>query len=130
MSETCYNCIVVTVSLRPSPISDENACFGVILKCDKAGFFSYRLAQQDEAVISRITNFFPRYGREKLLQIMEWAANDIEFTIKNAPTNLGAFQNLIRPRENIIRYGSPSAVATDDPAAELDRQYDIYVVRR
>ena len=114
MSETCYNCIVVTVSLRPSPISDENACFGVILKCDKAGFFSYRLAQQDEAVISRITNFFPRYGREKLLQIMEWAANDIEFTIEN----------------NIIRYGSPSAVATDDPAAELDRQYDIYVVRR
>ena len=81
-------------------------------------------------MISRITNFFPRYGREKLLQIMEWAANDIEFTIENAPTNLGAFQNLIRPRENIIRYGSPSAVATDDPAAELDRQYDIYVVRR
>ena len=128
MSETCYNCIVVTVSLRPSPISDENACFGVILKCDKAGFFSYRLAQQDEAVISRITNFFPRYGREKLLRVMEWAANDIEFTIESTQTNpvSGSGTNC----ENIIRYGSPSAVTTDDPAAELERQYDIYVARR
>lgn len=63
MAETCYNCIVMTVSLRPSPISDENACFGVILKCEKSGFFGYRLAQQDEAVISRIANFFPMVGK-------------------------------------------------------------------
>ena len=33
-------------------------------------------------------------------------------------------KDLIRPRENVIRYGSPFVVVTDDPASELDRQYE------
>ena len=30
----------------------------------------------------------------------------------------------ICPRENVIRYGAPFVVATDDPATELERQYE------
>ena len=35
----------------------------------------------------------------------------------------GAFANLIRARENVIRYGSAMTSLSADPAAELDRQY-------
>ncbi len=125
-----YNCIGVTVSLRPSPISEENACFGVIMRCDAAGFFSYKLAVDDEAVISRILNFFPKYGRQNLMRTMNWAAHDIDYAIAGEKNGSGSFKNLIRPRENVIRYGAPFVVSTDNPAAELSRLYATMVSNR
>ena len=119
-----YNCAVVTVCLRPTPVSPESACFGVIVKCDAGGFFGYKLAQGDERAIERIAGFFPRYGRENVVRAMEWAAHDIDFAIEGEKKGRAAFQNLIRPRENVIRYGSPFVVATDSPEAELERQYE------
>lgn len=119
-----HNCVAVTVSLRPSPISPESACFGMIVKCDDTGYFGYKLAQNDEKAISRIVGFFPRYGRANLMRAMEWAAHDIDFTIEGEKSGRATFANLIRPRENVIRYGSPFVVVTDDPAAELEHQYD------
>ena len=119
-----YNCAVVTVCLRPTPVSPESACFGVIVKCDGEGFFGYKLAQGDERVIERIAGFFPRYGRDNLMRAMEWAAHDIDFAIEGERNGRAAFQNLIRPRENVIRYGALFVVATDNPASELERQYE------
>ena len=127
MSKTCLYCAVVTVCLRPTPVSPESASFGVIVKCDGEGFFGYRLAQSDERVIERIAGFFPRYGRDNVMRAMDWAAHDIEFAIEGEKEGRAAFRNLIRPRENVIRYGSPFVVATDIPASELERQYEILV---
>lgn len=76
VSKTCLYCAVVTVCLRPTPVSPESACFGIIVKCDGAGFFGYKLAQGDERVIERISGFFPRYGRDNLMRAMDWAAHD------------------------------------------------------
>jgi hypothetical protein len=122
-----YICRFVTVKLQPSPVSTEHAYFGIIGRCDAAGFFSYKLARDDEKVISRIVNFFPKYGRANLLRAMEWAANDIEHAISETRKGHDIFANLIRPRENVIRYGAPIVVATDDPAAELEKQYEFFV---
>ena len=117
-----YNCVVVTVCLRPTPVSPESACFGVIVRCEGTGFFGYKLAHGDERVVERIAGFFPRYGRANVIRAMEWAAHDIDFAIEGEKAGRAAFRNLIRPRENVIRYGSPFVVAADDPAAELERQ--------
>lgn len=119
-----FNCIVVPVLLRPDPTSPSTACVGVIVKCDATGYFGFKTAQGDENATSRIVGFFPRYGRANFEQAMAWAAHDIEYAIereKNAP---GAFANLIRARENVIRYGSAMTSLSADPAAELDRQYE------
>ncbi len=104
---------------------DEQACFGVIVRCPTANFYGYRLAHGDEAAIARITSFFPRVGRAGLERAMSWAAQDIEYTFDRERNNgdKGAFANLIRPRENIVRYGEPQAVFSTDPAAELDDLY-------
>ena len=117
-------CVVMTICLRPSPVSPESACFGVIVKCDGVGFFDYKLAQVDERAIERIAGFFLRYGRDNVVRAMEWAAHDVDFAIEGEKEGRAAFRNLIRPRENVIRYGSPFVVATDDPASELERQYE------
>ena len=118
-------CEVVPVYVRPQSMVDEQACFGVIVRCPSANFYGYRLAHGDEAVIARIVSFFPRYGRTGLEQAMAWAAQDIEYTF-DRERNKGdrsAFANLIRPRENVVRYGKPQAVLAADPAAELDCLY-------
>jgi len=117
-------CAVVTVCLRPTPVSPESACFGVIVKCDGVGFSGYKLAQGDERAIERIAGFFTRYGRDNVMRAMEWAAHDIDFAIEGEKEGRATFKNLIRPRENVIRYGSPFVVATDNPESELERQYE------
>ena len=126
MSEL-HNCAVVAVGLRPSPVSQENACIGVIVKCMDTGFFGYRLVQNDENAIRRIVGFFPRYGQQNLMRALEWASHDIEFAMEGERKGRAAFANLIRPRENVIRYTPPFVVVTDDPAAELSRQYEMLV---
>ena len=55
---------------------------------------------------------------------MLWAAHDIEYAIEQEKKSPGAFNNLIRPRENVIRYGTAQTSKAVDPAAELDRQYE------
>ena len=118
-------CEVVPVYMRPQSMVDEQACFGIIVRCPTANFYGYRLAQGDETAIARITAFFPGAGRAGLDRAMAWAAQDIEYTFDRERNkgDKGAFANLIRPRENIVRYGAPQAVFTDDPAAELDALY-------
>lgn len=120
-----YFCEVVPVYVRPQSMVEEQACFGVIVRCPEAGFYGYRLAQDDEPVIARIASFFQRYGRAGLHQAMTWAAQDIEYTFRaeREKGDKGAFRNLIRPRENVVRYGSPQAYFADDPAAALDDLY-------
>ena len=118
-------CEVVPVYVRPQSMVDEQACFGVIVRCPTANFYGYRLSQGDEAAIARIASFFPRYGRAGLEQAMTWAAQDIEYTF-DRERNKGdkaAFHNLIRPRENIVRYGEPQALLSSDPLGELDGLY-------
>lgn len=120
-----YFCEVVPVYMRPQSMVDEQACFGVIVRCPMANFYGYRLAQGDEEAIARITSFFPRAGRAGLERAMAWAAQDIEYTFgrERDKGDKGAFANLIRPRENLVRYGAPQAVFATDPAAELDDLY-------
>lgn len=118
-------CEVVPVYMRPQSMVDEQACIGVIVRCPTANFYGYRLARGDEAAIARIATFFPRHGRAGLERAMAWAEQDIEYTfdLERTKGDKGAFANLIRPRENFVRYGAPQAVFSADPAAELDDLY-------
>lgn len=122
-------CIVVPVYVRPHGMVDEQACLGVLLRSPSADCYVYRLATNDEAVKARVLNFFPKLGRETLEQVLAWASHDIEFTFEaeRRKGDKGAFANLIRPRENIVRYGEPQALISPDPAAELDRLYRLAV---
>ena len=122
-----HTCIVVPVMLRPDPTSPNTACFGVIVKCDETGYCDFRIAQGDEAAISRIVAFFPKYGRANIERAMAWTKHDIEYSIAQEKTRPGFFANLIRPRENIIRYEPARTSKAVDPAAELNRQYELLV---
>lgn len=103
VSRSYLYCVVMTVCLRPSPVSPKSACFGIIVKCDGVGFFDYKLAQVDERAIERIAGFFPRYGRDNVVRAMEWAAHDVDFAIEGEKEDRAVFQDLIRPRAIVRR---------------------------
>ena len=117
-------CIVVPVYVRPMSIVEEQACLGVLVRCPEAGCYAYRLATDDEAVKARVLGFFPNLRRATLEQVLAWAAHDIEFAFEQERKgDKAAFHNLIRPRENIVRYGEPQALLSSDPLGELDGLY-------
>ena len=117
-------CIVVPVYIRPMSIVEEQACIGVLLRCPEVDCYAFRLATDDEGVKERVLGFFPKLRRETLEQVLAWAVHDIEFTFgRERKGDKAAFHNLIRPRENIVRYGKPQALLSSDPHGELDGLY-------
>jgi len=124
MTET-HTCSIVPVYVKPQSLNDEKACIGLIAHCPEIGYYDYRIADGDDRVVNRIAAFFPRFGRDQLLRAMGWARHDIElaFSRERTEKNGMAFANLIRPRENVVRYGTPQALLSENPAQDFDQTY-------
>jgi len=120
-----HMCLVVPVYVKPQSMNDERACIGIVARCPELGYLACRIADDDERIIGRIVNFFPKFGREQVVRAMKWARHDIELAFSRERQEGGsrAFENLIRPRENVVRYGSPQALISEKPAEEFDRVY-------
>lgn len=127
-------CIVVPVHFCPYPETGEFACFGVLLHCRQTGYCGYIIGKERN-VAKRIHGFFRELPKEVYRFAREAAERDIEAAFERmrspdfASLTTDVLRNLIRPRENVIRYGSPIAVMSDDPVAELTRQYERIVGR-
>ena len=135
MNAQPHPCLVIPITFRPYAETGEFACFGVLVHCPETGYIGYRIGEKDRRVTERINNFFKEIGRDIFRMTVKSAKLDLEQVV-NAPSNLFDYQqakalleNLIRPRENLIRYGAPIAVMTENPAIEVDRQYALLVQR-
>ena len=135
MNAQLHPCLVIPITFRPYVETGEFACFGVLVHCPDTGYVGYRIGEKDRRVTERINNFFKEIGRDIFRMTVKSAKLDLEQVV-NAPSSLFDYQqaktlleNLIRPRENLIRYGAPIAVMTENPAVEVDRQYALLVQR-
>ncbi len=135
MNAQPHPCLVIPITFRPYAETGEFACFGVLLHCAETGFIGYKIGDHDRRVTDRINNFFKEIGRDIFRMTLKSAKRDLE-QVANAPSDLFVhnqtktlLDNLVRPREHLIRYGDPMAVMTDDPVAELNRQYALIVER-
>ena len=135
MTDKLHPCLVIPITFRPYAETGEFACFGVLLHCPETGYINYRLSEGDRRTTDRINNFFKEIGRDIFRMTLKSAKRDLEQVI-NAQDNLFEHEhfqellaNLIRPRENLIRYGEAMAVMAADPANELKIQYSRLVKR-
>ena len=131
-------CNFATLRFRPFPETEEFACFGVVMLCANTKQFDYRIGSEAKG---RISHFFGelddsvfRDTLKHIHEVLEGIKNRIE--IINAGGDFfeggtpdGLFDNLIRPRENIVKFSPPYTVVCDDPQAELQRQYENIVCR-
>lgn len=112
------------VYVRKISMVQEQVCIGFFARSQKNDFYVYRLAKDDAAVKARVLNFLKNLSPEALERAFELAENAITYTFRREQEgDKGAFHNLIRPRENFVRYGEPQMVTIRDPEKDLDRLY-------
>ncbi|MWL91583.1 DUF3037 domain-containing protein [Cupriavidus sp. SW-Y-13] len=130
--EMKYACQYAIVRFMPYVETEEFANVGVVLACPKTGFFDFKLLPR----VRRITAFFEeldasvyRTAREalraELLRIKELFGR----TAGTITLGTRLFDELVRPRESMIRFADVRVILTESPTDELVRVYEHVVGR-
>ena len=128
------------VRFQPFVETGEFANVGVVVLSPAARFFGFKLLIHRHA---RVTNFFDQLDPKVFRTSIRMFRNEMERVdglLKNLGTDRrlrsidadGAFalwQELVKPRETILRFGEPRLVIAEDVRAKLQALYDFYVER-
>lgn len=128
---------VRTVQFRPYPETGEFACVGVCLYSLDGCYFNYKFATgpDKKKVEGRIRGFFPELGDAVFNLAYKFVKVASEGLRRNSRQGdlfvdpKAQLDSLVRPRENVIRFGDPGVVMCSNPELELKRQYDYAVMR-
>jgi hypothetical protein len=126
--------------VRYSPLSEtgEFANIGIVMAGPETGFFDFRLKARKH---KRITDFFhtltPELYRtgvrnikdelERMKRVASVGRGQTSFDFPEANLPKLFFQDLLRRREGIIRFGETRLIMTDAPEQEIDRLFRYYV---
>ena len=129
-------CRYAVVQFAPYRETGEFANAGVVLVCPETGYFDYKLQTRRT---KRITDFFDELPRNLYLRAVKAIEDELrrvaDLAARETPDRAHAellrqlFDNLIHPREALVRFSPPRAVLAADPAAELTRQFEHCVER-
>ena len=137
MKTACHYAIV---RFSPFVETGEFANVGVVLFAPDARFFGFKLLVNRYA---RVTNFFEQldaktfraaiYGlREELQRIdgmLKGMGTDRRIKGLDQTGALVLWQELLKPRETMLRFGTSRLVLADDPEAKLRELYAYYIER-
>lgn len=133
-------CHYAIVRFLPFVETGEFANVGVVLFAPKARFFGFKLLMNRYA---RVTNFFEqldakvfraamRTFREELARIDEMLkrlGTDRRLKGLDNDNALALWNEVIKPRETMLRFGEPRIVLAADVRAQLAALYEYYVER-
>lgn len=133
-------CQYAIVRFMPYIETGEFANVGILLWAPKTRYLGFKLLRKKHA---RITQFFEELDRGLYLKTManldaelrrvqgmlkdqvgEFGDNDRDYGFHK-----GLFQELIRPRETIVRFSEQRAVLAENPEQTLAELYEYYVCR-
>ncbi|CAG9166164.1 hypothetical protein LMG23994_00916 [Cupriavidus pinatubonensis] len=131
-SEVKYACQYAIVRFMPYVETEEFANVGVVLACPKTGYFDFKLLPR----VRRITAFFEeldasvyRTAREALRAELNRIKQLFAHATGSITLGTRLFEELVRPRESMIRFADVRVILTGNPSDELDRVYDHVVGR-
>lgn len=128
-----YACNYAIARFVPFVETGEFANIGVVLFCLQTKFFDFRLMKR----AGKLTTFFDPLESK----VYKNAKKDFEKTLvtlraifqrelaEGTPQARVLFEELVRPREVLIRFDTPRAILTNDPAQTLDELFNFYVGR-
>ncbi|CAG9164505.1 DUF3037 domain-containing protein [Cupriavidus pampae] len=127
-----YACQYAIIRFRPYVETEEFANVGVVLACPKTGYFDYQLLPR----VRRIKAFFEeldasvyRTAREAMRAELARIKELFERSGGTVPLATRLFEELVRPRESMIRFAEVRVILTESPAEELGRVYEHVVGR-
>lgn len=126
-------CRYSIVQFVPYAETGEFANVGIVLTCPQSGYFGFLLQSRKS---KRVTDFFDALDRdfyksaikavEEELSRLEALAHSLAPQAKTDALR-GMMAALEQPREAIVRFSPARVVLTQDPARELQQQFDHYV---
>lgn len=131
-------CQYAIVRFMPYIETGEFANVGILLWAPKTRYLGFKLLRRKHA---RITQFFEEMDRGVYLKTManlDAELNRVQSMVRDATYqsdnreygfHKGLFQELIRPRETIVRFSEQRAVLTENPEQTLRDLYNHYVGR-
>lgn len=140
--KTMLVCNYSVVRFLPYPETQEFVNLGVALACPATRMFEFKVETRRR---ERVTGFFPELARGIFEQGRRDFGNELRRLKKilNAGHNpnqvelpldqhefLRLFQEIVRPRESVFRFGSIGTVLTEDPQQELQRLFADHVERQ
>lgn len=128
-----YACQYAIIRFMPFIETGEFANIGIVLMCPEINYFDFKILSR----MRRITAFFDQLSG-KIYRNSRKDLNAELTRFKNYADDLGgnnqktlrfAFQELIRPREVMVRYDAPRTVLSANPATKLEDLFAHYVER-
>lgn len=116
------------VRFMPLIETEEFANIGVVAVCEKTGQIGYKLQAKKYA---RITHFFEGLGQDLYLSSIRNFGTELT-RIKqfaNKENIKGLFEELVRPRETIMRFGEARVILGADLNTSINELFEYYVGR-
>ncbi|WP_293005340.1 DUF3037 domain-containing protein [Nitrosomonas sp.] len=133
-------CQYTIVRFSPFIETGEFANVGIVLMAPSQRYFASKLETQR---YGRITRFFEELDKklytqaihilkielERLHQVLKAHGFDRRFKVNDVNFAQQLFVELIRPRENIVRFSEPRIILVENPKEKLNELFSFYVER-
>ena len=129
---TQYACNYAVLRFLPYPETGEFVNLGVVVHCPAQGFLA---AELERRKTQRVTNFFPELERTAFTDARRAIADEFwrleKLVAAEKDTELGRriFQEFVRPRETVFRFGEIRTILTEDPTTVVESLFKQYVNR-
>jgi hypothetical protein len=130
-----FACQYSIVRFLPYAETGEFANVGIVLACPDLRFLEVRIAPARRT--KRITDFFDTLDAAVYRETIKFFRAEMDgvnaFMQENhlvaGNGTIAAFDEVIRPREALLRFSPPRAVLTTDPATTLKKLYGYFIER-
>jgi Protein of unknown function (DUF3037) len=119
------------IRLLPQTDAGEFANIGVVLACPETGYFGFKFLRKAK----RVTHFFEEITPELVTKLRKDITADLDHLkrIINLRPDRAVFeqimQNLVKPRESMIRYAPLRGLMTEDISSDLEKLFERYIQR-
>ena len=125
-------CNYAVLRFQPYPETGEFVNLGVAVQCPETGLLEVLVEQRKQR---RVTDFFPELDKAQFRATREAVEAEFE-RIKHLATQekdrelvRRVFQEMVRKRESIFRFGEVRTILTNDPAELTKLLFERYVLR-
>ncbi len=124
-------CKYSIIRFQPYADNGEFANIGIVLYVPTSQRLVYKILHPNQH--KRITDFFKPMKKDFFYNIIQIVQAELE-RIKNllersAPIHVDLYNELIRPREDIIRYSENRVIVSTDTQKTVDKLFERYVHR-
>ncbi|MFN0080457.1 MAG: DUF3037 domain-containing protein [Prosthecobacter sp.] len=133
MNPAPHVCNYAVLRYLPYPETGEFVNVGVVVHCPELGWFGHASYEND---MQRVLRFFPavdratyQAGRKAIIEELERVRALIHGTTDRRQAR-GIFDELVRTRESVFRFGEMRSAMADDPEAFVQQLCEQYVKPR